>query len=308
MNENNYRLGEYRIVEYDDILLTWEGHSALGDQCSGKCFICGDVFIIGQCDHRENGYLIGEFLEKLDKLPHWDKTKYYCFASSLQDVHSGKRLTTDFFGQHRFSANINNNELNSSNKVEQGTFSLGNYQLTMADNCMLSWQTPEGLNRIIGGQGFIESGILFIDAQDFEADGQSKREFLKKLANLPQWDKTFAWGHREALKNCTQATETESSRTVVNPGKVIESRFSGNRPNAIYRAQYKKSITSLLSSSFGSLKTFFTSAYDRRFCKKHLQSLSIIVMLLVVVVLLFSSTKIFHWFHGHNKHHHEHDD
>ena len=64
-----YRLGEYKLIEYDSVLLWWEKHAALGEQCRGRCFILGDVLIIGHQISRETGYLIGEFLEQLEKFP-----------------------------------------------------------------------------------------------------------------------------------------------------------------------------------------------------------------------------------------------
>jgi len=64
-----YRLGEYKLIEYDSVLLWWEKHAALGEQCRGKCFILGDVLIIGHQISRETGYPIGEFLEQLEKFP-----------------------------------------------------------------------------------------------------------------------------------------------------------------------------------------------------------------------------------------------
>ena len=43
----------------------------------------------------KDGFLIGEFLDQLKKLPAWDKTLYYCFFSELLDIKTGRKLTAD---------------------------------------------------------------------------------------------------------------------------------------------------------------------------------------------------------------------
>jgi hypothetical protein len=92
-----YRLGEYRIIEYENGLLRWETHSHFGVQRSGKCFILGNVLIIGNWSHEEIGYLKLEFFEQLQKLPVWTKTRYYCYAFELLDVVTMQSLTNVFW-------------------------------------------------------------------------------------------------------------------------------------------------------------------------------------------------------------------
>ena len=84
-----YSLGEYRITVYENGSLWWQTHSHFGVQRSGKCFILGDILIIGHWSHEESGYLKLEFFEQLQKLPVWNKTRYYCFAFELLDVSTG---------------------------------------------------------------------------------------------------------------------------------------------------------------------------------------------------------------------------
>ena len=86
IDEIKYRLGEFIIIEHRGVLLTWVTHIALGAQRSGRCFIFGNILVIGPWDREEAGYLILEFHEHLMKLPAWNKTSYYCFASSLRKV------------------------------------------------------------------------------------------------------------------------------------------------------------------------------------------------------------------------------
>jgi hypothetical protein len=76
MFKSVYRLGEYRITEDEHGLLRWETHFNFGVQRSGKCYIFGNVLILGNWSHEESGYLQLEFSELLQKLPIWDKTHY----------------------------------------------------------------------------------------------------------------------------------------------------------------------------------------------------------------------------------------
>src|SRR5512143_3333705 len=101
-----YKLKQYRIIQDENCLLWWEMHYGFGVQRQGMCFIHNDILIIGPCTREEIGYLKREFLDGLEKLPLWNKTKYYCFASELLDVASGRSLNHYFLDQMSFSMNI----------------------------------------------------------------------------------------------------------------------------------------------------------------------------------------------------------
>ena len=78
MQNTSYRLTEYKIIENEHGDLWWETHIGLGSLKSGKCFINGDILFIKPSDSTEPGFLKGEFLDHLNKLPKWEKTKYFC--------------------------------------------------------------------------------------------------------------------------------------------------------------------------------------------------------------------------------------
>ena len=94
-----YRLGEYRITDYENGRLSWERHVDFGVQRSGDGYLLGDVLILGPGSQEENGFLIGEFLDQLKKMPVWSKTRYYCHASELLEVATGRGLTEDFLNR-----------------------------------------------------------------------------------------------------------------------------------------------------------------------------------------------------------------
>jgi hypothetical protein len=54
-----YRLGEYRITDYENGRLSWERHVDFGVQRSGDGYILGGAIILGPGSHEENGFLIG---------------------------------------------------------------------------------------------------------------------------------------------------------------------------------------------------------------------------------------------------------
>jgi len=135
INETIYRLGEYRIIEYENGLLRWETYYHFGVQRSGKCFILGDILIIGHWSHEEPGYLILEFFEQLQKLPVWNKTRYYCFAFELLDVATGQSLTNDFL--ERYLTLTSSTGSKSLMNMSPGMFRLGRYQIAVTDQ--LGW-------------------------------------------------------------------------------------------------------------------------------------------------------------------------
>ena len=85
-----YKLVEYKIVEnfYGD--LSWECHVGFGSLKNGKCFINGDILYLKPSDIISQGFLRGEFLDHLNRLPKWQKTKYYCTSYQIRECKSGK--------------------------------------------------------------------------------------------------------------------------------------------------------------------------------------------------------------------------
>ena len=83
MEERSYRLAQYEIIEKSKDIIWWKAHGGFANAKSGKCCIEGNVLFIGPSDREEEGFLINEFLEHLEKFPRWDRTKYYCPSFTL---------------------------------------------------------------------------------------------------------------------------------------------------------------------------------------------------------------------------------
>ena len=226
IRNNKYKLSEFIIIEHGDILFTWVMHIALGVQRSGKCVIIGNILVLGHWDHEEAGFLKMEFHEQSMQLPTWYKTHYYCFATSLRKVGTEQNLTSDLI-EHPYIPKI---DIEAVNMNIFGTFRLGRYKITVDENNLIFWQTIGELSRIIGGKCVTESGILFIGPKEIEsADGQSRRDFFAGQKPLPQWDKTFVWGHYGSLMKCKEP-ELRKSYAATWKSTNVKTRVSDNIP------------------------------------------------------------------------------
>jgi hypothetical protein len=86
-----YRLGQYKIIEKHNGELCWESYGGFSSVKGGKCFIEGDILFLGAGESKEHGYLLLEFKEHLNKLPKWEKTKYYCPSYTIYTCKTGRR-------------------------------------------------------------------------------------------------------------------------------------------------------------------------------------------------------------------------
>jgi hypothetical protein len=197
-----YQLNEYRINSGENGLLWWETHHGFGTQRRGMCFMYHDTLILGPCSHEEIGYLKGEYLDRLEKLPPWSKTKHYCFASELLDVVSGLSLDRNFMDWVYSSVSIGSHGAGPILDGDPGTFRLDKYQITVAPNGDMTWQACGRMNRVLSGPSSIQSGVLFIAAEEQEKERASKEDFFKKLDTMPQWDRTRVWSRCLVLRPC----------------------------------------------------------------------------------------------------------
>jgi hypothetical protein len=306
-HENIYRLGEYRIAEYENGLLQWEKLFNFGVQRSGKCFILGNILIIGHWGHEEVGYLQLEFFEQLEKLPAWNKTRYYCFSSELLNVSNGQNLTNDYL--ESILRSINSASLKSEINVSIGAFRLGRYQITVNDNGKVSWQTYEGLDRVVGGQGAVESGLLLIGPQEHEDIYQSKREFLSKLTQLPKWDKSMAWCRSLMLRPChVEVQQTQNSDSTTLHQYIMDEHSFDEKPSALNLNRYKEPSKRLLRLSCKWIEAAWHYIRGGKRWLKYLIPLILVWLLLGLVIIWHSIEKRSHSPHWGKDHHHEHDD
>jgi hypothetical protein len=227
-----YRLGEYQITEYENGLLQWTTNIHFGMQRSGRCFILGNILIIGHWNHEEIGYLKLEFFEQLQKLPAWNKTRFYCFTSELLDVATGQSLTNNFLEKSLIG--FHSAAPKSILTLNPGTFRLWRYQITVIDNDEVLWQTYEGLFRFVGGRCVIESDVLFISPKEYDEEDQNKRAFLNKLNQLPKWDKTMAWCRSMVLRDCLHQQQEKKTAASIQSYDKREVHVFDTKPSAIF--------------------------------------------------------------------------
>jgi len=333
-----YRLDKYRIIESENNTLWWEAHFPLAMQRSGKCFIIGDILIIGQPRHEENGYLSLEFYDRFGKLPVWDKTSYYCYASNLLDTATSEKLSEDILQQKMLLSEFNRADQKSVIGLKAGKFRLGRYQIIVTDNNEVEWQAHEWVNNIIGGRCIIESDVLFIGTQEYDR-GKQKKIFISELNRLPQWDNTFAWCKSMVLQACQPRQQTGGSQAAIhdrttykaelncrpqdslfkriippsdsarvrkdfNPRGSSSRRSLNSQPSTIiFFKKHASSVKDHLRSGINQMRTLWQRIQPRRFRLKYLIPLVVAGVLLGLVMLLYSVGKKLHWTHLGMEHH-----
>ena len=204
MPHTAYRLGEYKIIEYEHGDLWWETHIGLGSSKSGKCFINGDILFIKPSDSMEPGFLKGEFLDHLYKLPKWEKTKYYCASYKIYGCKSGRKkpLFDGLDSQLQDEVIIEKNgsikreiaktedKSVKADTTDHISHKLGRYEIIEKNTGQLFWKSPSGLGSLKVGRCHIKGSILFLEPGEAEQSGLKKKEFLHQLNQLPDWERT----------------------------------------------------------------------------------------------------------------------
>ncbi len=95
MKATFYKLGEYKIIEDDNGALWWEAHAGVGVLIGGKCFTRGEILFIGLRESEEPGFLAREFLNRLDRFPKWERTRFYCLNYEICYCKFGRKLTNE---------------------------------------------------------------------------------------------------------------------------------------------------------------------------------------------------------------------
>lgn len=211
IDEIRYRLGNYILTEYSNVLLMWAINSAFGGQRTGHCIIIDNILVLMPWERKEVGYLRFEFHSNKTKLPPWNKTNFYCCSSDIQQVGIPQILA---------KTALNHLSLNSSPQPTQFTrpcsFRLGRNKIITDGKGAMVWRAIGESGRSIGGKCTIESGILFLCPKEYEDDEEKSRLFYSELKTLPEWNTTCAWGHQESLLICKDIELKDSTFAVSN--------------------------------------------------------------------------------------------
>jgi hypothetical protein len=240
IEKNTYRLGEYLIKEYDDNALRWTAHHGFGEQWSGKCFILDDILVLEEFTHEEIGYLKGEFLDRIRKLPVWNKTRFYCFASDLSDVSSGRSPSRDWWDCIPLTQEL----AQLPKDRTPGVFRLDKYKIAVAETRQISWQTLEGGERVVGGQCTVQSGILLIGPKEYETEGQTRQQFFSELNAAAPWRGTGIWSHGLALRPCESPSQIKQMNTFRQRDTWRDHTYRENRSSSLGK-EGKKTLRSV---------------------------------------------------------------
>jgi hypothetical protein len=158
---------------------------------SGKCFIHEDILFIKPSDSTGPGFLKGEFLDHLNKLPKWGKTKYYCASYKIYECKSGNRKSfiqtldnrlQDEAVQKKGSTQSKTAEAERKLKKRVTTedifYKLQRYEIIEKNNGQFFWKSPSGLGLLKKGRCHIKGNILFFEPGEAEQTLLLKRELV----------------------------------------------------------------------------------------------------------------------------------
>jgi len=89
MATNNYRLGEYKLIETGMGELRWEAHCGFAALHEGRCFRKGAILFIGPAENDQIGFLKGDFLDHIQAFIDADIIRYQirrCNSMPLEPV------------------------------------------------------------------------------------------------------------------------------------------------------------------------------------------------------------------------------
>jgi hypothetical protein len=211
MEKNLFQMHHYQITEYANGSLWWEAHSDFGMQKGGECFIWGSILLINPWSEEKIGLLIGEFLDSLKKLPHWNKTNYYCFVSELLVVKTGRKPSAEFI-KKMYAEQVKNSGQVNYKDIPSGSYRIDRYLIIINEDQTISWRTSGHFDQIHVGKAFIESGILFLESNVVDESKQKKREFISTLSKSPNWNITLLWCRHSALRSCREKEPVKFSK------------------------------------------------------------------------------------------------
>lgn len=197
MKGTSYRLGEHKINETNGVFW-WEAHAGVGGLKSGRCFIRGDILLIGPTESEAPGYLKREFLERLQELPQWDHTRYFSLNYTILDIGSGKKLTkieiSEWAGNQSQTidhAGPGDRTLTEgTDSAPEFSYKLGQHEIIKKTNGQVWWKTYSGYSSLREGRCVIAGDILFLGAAETGKPSNLKQAFFEHLSQLPQWRAT----------------------------------------------------------------------------------------------------------------------
>jgi len=278
MKETIYRLGEYKIIEFDTGQLMWEAHFGFGEFQTGQCFRKGSILFIGPAEDFRDGFLKGEFLDDIKKYPQWVNTNYYCTGIDVKHCKTGKSVAKEEMMLWTLGRNKNEGikvdpdvaknysiGVAAAKVTKNVLFSLQRYEIIVRTDGQIISRTYSGANSVSSGNCFILENILFVGPQHNKPFSLNKRQFLANLRKLPRWDLTEYFCKRFSFHDCEPGSRIHGERKNLSPmGNATkkhdaESAYKANSeakiPKGAYRASFSKRLSAILSSFADFLKS-----------------------------------------------------
>jgi hypothetical protein len=193
IERNKYRLSEYKIIESEDGYIWWEAHSGFCSLKMGRCFIHGNILFIepGQTAD-DNGFLKGDFLDQLKRLPIWIRTTYYCTNFNIVKCKAYQKIEPPLV----------NGNISQTATAENISFRLSQFEITVKGDNELIWKSYIGQKALNVGKAFVHSDILFLAHGVSVKTDILKKYFLEHLLLLPPWKRTKYFCRQYTLYNC----------------------------------------------------------------------------------------------------------
>ncbi len=248
INCTYYRLAEYKIIEGEDGHIWWETHSGFCAVKMGNCFINGSILFIepGQTSE-ENGFLKGEFIDQLNRLPKWVKTKYYCTSFNIVKCKAD---------QNRKPSSANNQWFKSPDQGDV-SYRLGQFEIIEKMDGKLLWKSYSGRWTIKIGTCYVDGNILLFGRGEPEKTNIIKKDFLERLFLLSVWEKTKFLCHNYTLYSCeTNEICFDMGESVVSINGEDDTDVVKTRPLQIESNIKPKTVAGIFSQKF--LKTLWS--------------------------------------------------
>jgi len=84
-----YKLGRYEITEMKNGQLVWKSPGGLGSLKKGCCQIRGNILFLEAGGTELSKLTNKEFMQKLNRLPDWKRTKYFCPSCTIYYCNTG---------------------------------------------------------------------------------------------------------------------------------------------------------------------------------------------------------------------------
>jgi len=201
----DYRLGEIRIRESVVGDLSWETHFGFGEYRVGGCFLKGGLLILGGAKGEGIGFLKGEFLDNLRRLPSWTRTDHFCLIDDILSCATGQPATEA--AVRRWCELLGDGE--AAGAAWGGSavtaYRLGKYRITVAPDGSLRYLTYAGRDRLVTGEARLVAGILFLNRTETVPAEGDKDRLMSELKRLPEWSRTEFFSFTDQLKACRAA-------------------------------------------------------------------------------------------------------